>query len=177
MEKINACLKKVIEPIVFGQWYNNLLIAIPRILAGLMLCFEFGSSKFGMPWSSTDELGLFQVASWFPEDVAKFGIPFRLAPTLFAWLGAATEAIGGLFLAFGLGTRIWSVLLSITMLTAVFFEKWPQAMEYESSWPLLPAIGFLWISIYSIVLGSGKFGVDYLISKKVKQFTTKPKLH
>jgi putative oxidoreductase len=52
------------------------------------------------------------------------------------------------------------------MLTAIFLQKWPDAMEYGSSWPLLPAIGFLWISVYSIVLGSGKFGLDYLISRK-----------
>lgn len=166
MKKIKLYLKKINQPIIFNKWYMNLLIAIPRFLSGLILCFEFGSSKFGMPWSTTDELGLFQVASWFPEDVSKFGIPFIIAPTLFAWLGAATEAIGGLFLALGLGTRIWSVLLSITMLTAIFYQKWPDAMEYGSSWPLLPAIGFLWISLYSFVLGSGKFGLDYLISRK-----------
>lgn len=166
MKKIKSFLKKITKPIIFEQWYMNILIAIPRVLGGLMLCFEFGSSKFGMPWSTTDELGLFQVASWFPEDVSKFGIPFVLAPTLFAWLGAATEAVGGLFLAIGLGTRIWSVLLSVTMLTAIFFQKWPNVIEYGSSWPVLPAIGFLWISIYSMVLGSGKFGLDYLISRK-----------
>lgn len=166
MKKLKSYLGDIVKPIVFDKWYMNILTSIPRVIGGLMLCFEFGSSKFGMPWSTTDELGLFQVASWFPEDVSKFGIPFVLAPTLFAWLGAATEAIGGLFLAIGLGTRIWSVLLSVTMLTAIFFQKWPDAMEYGSSWPLLPAIGFLWISIYSIGLGSGKFGLDYLISRK-----------
>ncbi len=154
------------KPHVFEKWHMNLLVAIPRIVGGLLLCFEFGSSKFGMPWSTSEELGLLQVASWFPEDIEKFGFPFSLAPSLLAWLGAATEAIGGLFLVFGLGTRIWSVLLALTMLTAIFYQKWPDAMEYGSSWPLLPAIGFLWISMFCIVLGSGKFGIDYLISKK-----------
>ncbi len=166
MKNIKTYIKNITKPFVFDKWYLNALIAIPRILGGLMLCFEFGSSKFGMPWSTTEELGLFQVASWFPEDVSKFGFPFIIAPKLFAWLGAATEAIGGLFLALGLGTRFWGALLSVTMLTAIFFQKWPDAMEYGSSWPLLPASGFLWISIYSIVLGSGKFGMDYLITKK-----------
>ena len=131
-----------------------------------MLCFEFGSSKFGMPWSTTPELGLLQVSDWFKDDVAKFGAPFSLAPGLFAWLGAGSEAIGGLFLAAGLGTRFWGAMLSITMLTAIFFQKWPDAMEYGSSWPLLPAAGFLWISLYSLALGSGKLGVDYVLVKK-----------
>lgn len=165
---MKALLKKWTKPVVFNQWYLNLVITIPRVLAGLMLCFEFGSSKFGMPWSTTEDMGLFQVASWFPEDVAKFGIPFSIAPTIFAWLAAATETIGGLFLAFGLGTRIWSVLIACTMLTAIFLQKWPDAMEYGSSWPLLPALGFLWIALYSMVLGSGKFGIDYFISRNNK---------
>jgi putative oxidoreductase len=166
MKKINSYLVKLAKPVVLKLWYMNLLIAIPRVVGGLMLCFEFGSSKFGMPWSTTEDLGLFQVAGWFPEDVSKFGIPFVWAPALFAWLGAATEAIGGLFLAVGFGTRIWGALLTVTMLTAIFFQKWPDAIEYGSSWPLLPAIGFLWIALYSIALGSGKFGLDYLLTKK-----------
>ncbi|MBC6400836.1 MAG: DoxX family protein [Ekhidna sp.] len=163
---MKSYLKQLIKPVAFDKWYMNVLITIPRTLGGLMLCFEFGSSKFGMPWSTTEELGLFQVAAWFPEDIAKFGIPFSLAPELFAWSGAATEAIGGLFLSVGLATRIWGILLFITMSTAIFFQKWPDAMEYGSSWPLLPAMGFLWISVYSMVLGSGKFGIDYFISEK-----------
>jgi len=159
-------LKEILKPVVFNRWYMDVGMAFPRIIAGLLLSFEFGSGKFGMPWSTNEELGLFQVATWFPEDVSNFGFPFSISPTLFAWLAAASEAIGGLFLALGLGTRIWGVLLSATMLTAIFFQKWPDAMEYGSSWPLLPAIGFLWVSVYSIILGSGRFGVDYLLAKK-----------
>ncbi|MEM9001219.1 MAG: hypothetical protein AAGB24_13225 [Bacteroidota bacterium] len=51
----------IIRPIVMERWHTNVLIAIPRPLGGLLLCFEFGSSKFGMPWSTSQELGLFQV--------------------------------------------------------------------------------------------------------------------
>ena len=159
--------KKIIEPTHFSSNLTNAVLAIPRILGGLMLAFEFGSSKFGMPWSTTDEMGLFQVASWFPEDVAKFGIPFSIAPAFFAWLGAASEAIGGLLLALGICTRISAFLIASTMLTAIFFQKWPDAMEYSSSWPLLPAMGFLWIAIYSMLFGSGKFGLDQVIARKL----------
>jgi putative oxidoreductase len=147
-------------------WFH-ITIAIPRILAGLMLAFEFGSSKFGMPWSTTEEMGLLQVADWFPEDVEKFGFPFSIAPLFFAWMGAATEAIGELFLALGLGTRFWGVLISFTMPTAIFFQKWPDAMEYASLWPLLPAASFLWVTIFVTAPGSGKLGLDYLFAKKI----------
>ncbi len=164
MKKI---LKRVILPVHFTCIGTNLGLAMPRILAGISLSLEFGSSKFGMPWSITKEIGLFQVASWFPEDVARFGIPFSLAPTLFAWLGAASEAIGGIFLAMGLGTRIVGSFVAITMLTAIFLQKWPDAIEYGSTWPLLPAAGFLWISLNAIMFGSGKFGIDALLSKRL----------
>ena len=165
--KAKVLLNNMVKPVYFKSWFTNILIALPRILGGLMLSFEFGSSKFGMPWSTTSELGLFQVAEWFPEDVSKFGFPFSLAPLLFAWLGAATEAIGGLFFALGLGTRFWSGLIAITMLSAIFLQKWPEVMEYGSSWPALPAAGFLWISIFTLVLGSGKIGLDYVLSKRM----------
>lgn len=161
-------LMKIIRPSEVSAVAKDIAIAIPRIIGGLLLCFEFGSSKFGMPWSTTEELGLLEVADWFPEDVAAFGGMFAIAPTFFAWIGAASEAIGGLFLALGLGTRIWGALLTCTMLTAIFFQKWPDVMEYESSWPLLPALGFLWVAIYSMSFGSGKLGLDYLISRKRK---------
>ena len=39
-------------------------------------------------------------------------------------------------------------------------------MEYGSSWPVLPAAGFLWIALYSIAFGSGKIGLDYILFKK-----------
>ncbi|GAB1857105.1 hypothetical protein MHTCC0001_19410 [Flavobacteriaceae bacterium MHTCC 0001] len=73
--------KKIIKPMVFKNWGINLGLAIPRCLAGLSLSFEFGAPKFGLPWSITEELGLFQVANWFPDDVSQFGLPFNLAPT------------------------------------------------------------------------------------------------
>lgn len=120
-----------------------------------------------MPWSAKEDMPLFTVADWFPGDVEQFGVPFSWAPGLFAWLAAASEAIGGLFLALGLGTRIAASLITITMLVAIFYQKWGDVLEYGSTWPILPALGFLWVAIYSILFGSGKFGVDYWISRKI----------
>ena len=168
MKKFKAFLILITTPVITKSWMTNALYAIPRIVAGLILALDFGASKFGMPWSGSDsELSLFEVASWFPEDVAKFGFPFSLSPVLFAWLGAASEAIGGIFLAFGLGTRFWAFLIGMTMITAIFFEKWPDVIE-QGTWPILPALGFLWVSVYCIIFGSGKLGIDYLIARKYK---------
>ena len=162
-KKLIDISKKIITPVDIKGWFSNILIAIPRIIGGLLLTIDFGASKFGMPWTDSEKnLSLFQVASWFPEDVAKFGIPFSIAPVFFAWMAAASEAIGGLFLVLGLKTRVAAFLIGCTMLVAIFFQK-----SGEGIWNMLPAMGFLWISLYSIVLGSGKIGVDYLLSKKI----------
>ena len=162
-DRIKQLFKAIITPVAFGGWVSNILIAIPRIIGGLLLTIDFGASKFGMPWTDSEKnLSLFQVAPWFPEDVAKFGIPFSIAPVFFAWMAAASEAIGGLFLVLGLKTRVAAFLIGCTMLVAIFFQK-----SGEGTWNMLPAMGFLWISIYSIVLGSGKIGFDYLLSKKL----------
>lgn len=147
-------------------FWSDILTSIPRVLCGLMLTLTFGSDKFGLPWSRGGDLSLFEVSSWFPEDVAEFGFPFNLSPWLFAWLGAASEGIGGLFLALGLGTRFWSIMIGMTMLTAIFFQKWDQFLE-QGPWAILPAVGFLWVSIFSFAYGSGKIGLDYHIWKGI----------
>ncbi|PWJ42469.1 DoxX family protein [Sediminitomix flava] len=162
MEKFKNLFQQILTPAEGINTAAQFLIAIPRIICGLLLTIDFGASKFGMPWTDQEQnLSLFEVAAWFPEDVAKFGIPFSLAPWLFAWLGAASEAIGGLFIALGLGTRISAFFIACTMLVAIFFQKWEQG-----TWGMLPAMGFLWMSMYCLVLGSGKFGLDYLITRK-----------
>ena len=162
-KKLIELSKKIITPVDIKGWASNILIAIPRVICGLLLTIDFGASKFGMPWTDSEKnLSLFQVAPWFPEDVAKFGIPFSIAPVFFAWMAVASEAIGGLFLTFGFQTRVAAFLIGCTMLVAIFFQKFG-----EGTWNMLPAMGFLWISIYSVVLGSGKIGIDYLLSKKL----------
>lgn len=162
--KLNSILIKLTEPKEIEGFFANFVLALPRILAGFFLATMFGGDKFGVPWSIADTgLGLFEVVDWFPEDVAKFGFPFSEAPVFFAWMGAASEAIGGMFLLLGLQTRISGFLISCTMLTAIFLQKWGGPL-----WGMLPAMGFLWVSLYATVFGSGKFGLDYLIAKKLK---------
>ncbi len=164
LNKITSVFFRLTEPKELQGFFSNAVVAIPRILAGFMLATMFGGDKFGVPWSFSDSgLGLFEVAGWFPEDVAKFGFPFSVAPVLFAWIGAASEAIGGMLLLLGFQTRISGFLISCTMLVAIFFQKLGGPI-----WEMLPAMGFLWVSLYAMAFGSGKFGLDYLISKKLK---------
>lgn len=157
-------LSNLTNPITMPFWWQDFLLAVPRILNGLLLTIDFGASKFGMPWSEADRnLGLFEVAHWFPEDVAKYGGLFAAFPVFFAWMGAFSEAVGGVFLVLGLQTRVFSFLVACTMLVAILFQQFGQGV-----WNMLPAIGFLWVSLFTLILGSGRFGVDYFLTKKSK---------
>jgi putative oxidoreductase len=163
MNKISRFLIRITNPHTLNGLLPNLMHLIPRLICGALLTFDFGASKFGMPWTPQDrELPLFEVIDWFVVDVREFGMPFSWAPGVFAWMGAASEAIGGLLLMFGLQTRIAAFFVTCTMLVAIFFQKWGDGL-----WNLLPAMGFLWMSIYSLILGSGKLGLDYLIFRRI----------
>ena len=153
---------RICQPIKMPLWWQDMLLSIPRIVCGYLLTAIFGSSKFGLPWSPADKnLALFEVVYWFPQDVAAYGGIFKQFPVFFAWMGAFSEAFGGILLLVGFQTRIASLLIACTMLVAIFMQQMQQG-----TWNMLPAMGFLWVSIYSMVLGSGRFGIDHLLAKK-----------
>jgi len=154
-------MKKVFTPILLPAWWQDLLIAIPRLVYGYLLTTDFGASKFGLPWSPKENnLGLFEVAFWFPNDVAEYGGLFKAFPEFFAWMGAFSEAVGGVFLLLGLFTRPFSFLIVCTMAVAIFFQQFNYG-----TWNMLPAMGIMWVALYTTIMGSGRFGIDYLITK------------
>jgi putative oxidoreductase len=155
-------LNSLTKPFQMPYWWQDFLFAIPRLVCGYLLTSDFGAAKFGLPWSPAENnLGLFEVAFWFPKDVAAYGGLFAIAPAFFAWMGAFSEAVGGLFLLLGLQTRIASILIAATMLVAIFMQQMQNGL-----WNCLPAMGFLWVSLFYVTLGSGRFGLDYLITRK-----------
>lgn len=153
---------RLTRPTPLQHWSADLLVLVPRLICGYLLTVEFGAPKFGLPWSPPDNnLCLFEVAFWFPGDVRDFGGPFALAPALFAWLGAFSEGVGGIALALGLQTRLFGFLVACTMLVAVFGQQWGNGM-----WQMLPATGFLWVGVYSMVVGAGRFSIDHLLTAR-----------
>jgi len=162
---IMKILQGLTNPILMPAWWQDLLLLIPRLVCGYLLTSNFGAAKFGLPWSPADNnLGFFEVAFWFPNDVAEYGGIFKMFPVFFAWMGAFSEAAGGIFLLLGLQTRIFSFLILCTMLVAIFMQHMG-----NGAWNILPAVGFAWVSLYTVIIGSGRFGIDYLNYKKFKQ--------
>lgn len=155
-------LRRLTQPLPLPHWSADLLVLVPRLVCGYLLTTEFGAPKFGLPWSPADNnLGLFEVAFWFPQDVRAFGGVFALAPALFAWLGAFSEGVGGVALLLGFQTRLFGLLIACTMLVAVFGQQFGNGM-----WQMLPATGFLWFGLYSVVLGAGRFSLDHLLTTR-----------
>jgi len=105
-------------------------------------------------------LGLIEVSFCFPEDVAQYCGIFAIFPGFFAWMGAFSEGFCGIMLALGIQTRIASFLILCTMLVAIFMQQIQNGL-----WNCLPAMGFLWIGVFYMIIGSGRFGIDYLLTK------------
>lgn len=158
-------MKRILKPILMPFWSQDLILTIPRLVCGYLLAFDFGASKFGMPWSPDENnLNLFEVAFWFPDDVAAFGAPFSWFPVFFAWMAAFSEAVGGILWMLGFNTRITSFLIFCTMMVAVFLQQ-----AGGGTWNMLPGMVFLWLSVFYMVLGSGRFGIDHIIYNRFKK--------
>ena len=152
---------RLTRPVSLPHWSADLLVLIPRLVCGYLLTKEFGAPKFGLPWSPPDNnLGMFEVAYWFPNDVRAYGGIFALAPAFFAWMAAFAEGVGGIFLLLGLQVRLFSFLLVCTMLVAIFMQQINNGL-----WAVLPGAGFLWVGLYGMAIGSGRFGLDYLLMR------------
>jgi putative oxidoreductase len=97
---------------------------------------------------------------------ASLGIPFPHANAIFVSL---LEFVGGLCLVFGLGTRIFSFLLSGSLLVAVltadrddFVKKFPADLTDVTSFVYLMFL--IWLVLY----GPGLLSLDHLIAKWLK---------
>ena len=51
-------------------------------------------------------------------------------------------------------------LVCFTMLVAMFMQQMNQGL-----WNMLLAMSFLWAALPALILGSGRFGLDYLLTK------------
>jgi len=85
------------------------------------------------------------------------GLGFKQA-ALWAYVGAYTELIGGLFLLLGIFTRISAFFILIFMIVAVLKVHWTkgffiQAGGFEYNFVILC------VCIALIILGGGKFGI------------------
>ena len=98
------------------------------------------------------------IGEWFEG----MGLP---APYFQAYLATFTECTGVILLTVGLGVRIISVPLIITMLVAIKTVHWQNGFPAGDNGYEIP-LYYILILLSLICTGAGKVSLDYLIAKK-----------
>lgn len=91
----------------------------------------------------------------------KFGDPIGLGPVFSLILVVGAEFFCSIFIAIGLGTRLAAIPLGITMFVAAFISHGPDPFRQKEM-----AILYLLFYITLLVIGSRKYSIDYLLSRK-----------
>lgn len=125
---------------------------LPLLLIRLTLAYGFYTPA-RMKWSDINAIG-----EWF----GTIGIP---APYFNAYLAASTEALGVVLLILGLGIRVISIPLMITMVVAIITVHWANGFEAGENGYEIP-LYYLLMLFTLLVLGPGKASLDELIRKK-----------
>lgn len=140
-------LKKLFNP---GTHSTNIdiLLLITRVAVGLFM-LSHGMGKFSKLTG--------------PEPIA-FADPFGMGETTSLALTVFAEVVCSLFLLFGLATKISTLPLIITMLTAVFVVHLHDPFSQKE-------LGLFYLLIYLIILvaGPGRYSIDNWIYKKLNR--------
>ncbi len=85
-------------------------------------------------------------------------------PSVFAYLVAVGEFVGGLAMLFGVFTVFFGVVLALIMAGAIYFAKWKLGLmgfEFE--------LVLLFVSLAAALAGPGRYSVAYMMGKKGMQ--------
>ncbi|HIP47836.1 MAG TPA: DoxX family protein [Lutibacter sp.] len=130
------------------------LKSLPLLLMRIILAIGFfGPAKMKM--------GNIQgIIDWFET----INIPM---PALNAYMATGTEALGVVLLILGLGTRLISIPLIITMIVAIVTVHLGNGFEAGNNGFEIPL--YYIIMLFTLVIyGGGKFSVDHILNKNRK---------
>jgi putative oxidoreductase len=91
----------------------------------------------------------------------QFADPFGLGPTISLVLVVFSEFLCSIFIGIGLGTRLASIPLIITMAVAAFITHGDDPFGRKEI-----ALLYLLIYIFLLVVGSRKYSLDHLLYRK-----------
>lgn len=136
-----------------GRWYR--IMGSPATIDGglLLLRLWLGSMMIYHGYGK-----VFGDNAKFVSGVADMGFP---APEVFAWLAAWSEFGGGILLALGLATRFSTIMAAITMAVAAFVRHGPDPFGKKEL-----AITYLVLCSVLVLMGAGRFSLDWLISRR-----------
>ena len=126
---------------------------IPLLLLRLVLAYGF----YGPALMKLGDIN--SIAGWFES----LGIS---APLLNAYLAACTELVGAICLLLGLGTRLISIPLMVTMLVAIKTVHWANGFEAGENGYEIP-LYYLVMLLCLLFIGPGRISLDALIRKRL----------
>ncbi|MDE3234470.1 MAG: DoxX family protein [Bacteroidota bacterium] len=138
---------------------TEMLSFLPLLLIRFVLAYGFYGPAT-MKWKDINSIG-----EWF----GSLGIP---APLFNAYLAAGTEALGVVLLVLGLGVRIISIPLIITMVVAIKTVHWKNGFEAGDNGFEIP-LYYIVMLLTLIAFGPGKISIDHIIQKKYAASNTK----
>ena len=104
--------------------------------------------------------GIPKIGRLLGEGPVKFADPFGLGPEISLIMAIFAEVICAVLIMVGFKTRLASIPLIITMLTAAFYAHWDDPFG-KKELPLLYICVFLAI----LAFGAGKYALDQLRNK------------
>jgi len=145
----------------FVTWLTTLLQPVCALLTRLVLGEAFILTGLGK-WKHFD-----QTVSFF----GSLGIPVPRANAAFV---ATLELVGGACLILGLGTRIFSLLLSATLVVALLTadrEGLLAALDPSAEKGLMDiaALVFLMLSLWLATFGAGPISVDKILARRTER--------
>jgi putative oxidoreductase len=148
MNKLLPLYKRFVSIVNHGQ-------SIALLCIRFALAYTFwltGKKKFD---------GFADIVEWF----GSLGIP---APTLNAYLATYTELVGAVLLVLGLGTRLISIPLIITMIVAIKTVHWENGFASGDNGYEIP-LYFILMLLTTLSFGAGKISMDHLIKKYINK--------
>jgi putative oxidoreductase len=150
--RIAALVSKVTD--LFTR-FEGVPILLVRIVLGVMFIQSGHGKLFG---------GHEKVTGFFTD----LGIPL---PGLNAWVVAGVEFFGGICLVAGLGTRVFALMLSFTMLIATLTAKLPDLRKEPdfniTSLFFVSEVLAMLLLLWMVFSGPGPVSLDRLAAKKL----------
>jgi len=128
--------------------YLNILILFLRIaIAAFMI-------RHGLP----------KLSKLLAGGEIQFGNPIGLGPALSLILVVFSEFVCSILIGIGLGTRLASIPLMITMFVAAFITHGPDPFGKKEM-----ALLYLLFYLTLLIIGSRKYSIDYLLTRKISK--------
>lgn len=126
------------------EYLNILLLVLRLAIAALML-------THGLP----------KLSKLLEGGEIQFGNPIGLGPGISLALAVFAEVFCSLLIGIGLGTRLASIPLMFTMIVAAFIAHGADPFARKEM-----AILYLLFYLALLVTGSGKYSLDFLLTRK-----------